>query len=209
VFALLLAAGSAAHAANAELSLDAAHRVAADAPAWRDLVAGFDHHPDTTADFTERRKFPFRREPVVLTGEVRVSVTRGLSLHYISPEERTVVLDAKGVLIRTAAGDTIPPSDPQAAADTILRRILQFDLPALDKDFEIYGQRSGTAWSLAFLPRTAGLRRHIGRITVAGDGVTVRHIEIRRSETQSIDITISPPRSAAAFTPEEIKRFYR
>jgi hypothetical protein len=206
--ALLLACGAPAWAALGP-EIDAAHRVDPAAPAWRDLVAGFAHHADTTADFTEQRRFPFRRDPVVLTGEVRVSVDRGLSLHYLTPEEHTVVLDARGVLIRTPAGDVAPPSDPHAAADTAMRHILQFDLPALAVDFEIYGERVAATWDLVFVPRTESLRRNVGRITVGGEGVTVRHIEIRRTATQSIQIAIGPPRGSAAFTADEIRRFFR
>jgi len=206
---LLLATGVAAHTTDAEPLIEPSHRVEATAPAWRDLIESFAHHPDTTADFTERRRFPFRKQPVVLTGEVRVSVTRGLSLRYVTPDDRTVVLDAKGVLIRTPSGETAPPSDPHAAADTALRHILEFDLPTLDHDFEIYGERVGPTWSLAFVPRTAALRHNVGRITVGGEGANVRRIEIRRTATQSIEIAIGPPRPPAPFTAEEIRRFFR
>ena len=190
--------------------VNAEHRLAPTAPAWADLIESFTHNPDIAADFTERRFFPFNKEPVELTGEVRVSAARGVSLHYTVPEDRTVILDATGILIRAPAGEKAPPADPRAtAANEALLHVLRFDFPALEKDFELYGQREGETWSLALVPRTDALRRSVGRITVAGSGATIRQIEIRRSAKQAIEILIQPPRPTAAFTADELKRFFR
>jgi hypothetical protein len=208
--ALVLACSVHGRAAESDPLVSPEHRLAPTAPAWSDLIDAFAHHPDTAADFTERRFFPFKKEPVELRGEVRVSVTRGLSLHYIAPEEHTVILDAQGMLIRAAAGEKAPPADPRAAAaNDALRHVLRFDLAALETDFEIFGQRDRAAWTLVLVPRTEALRRSVGRITVAGEAATIRHIEIRHTEKQAIEINIETPRSAAAFTVEELKRFFR
>jgi glycosyltransferase involved in cell wall biosynthesis len=186
------------------------HRLAPAAPAWSDLVAAFAQQPDTTADFTERRRFPFKKEPVELAGVVRVSSARGLSLHYTAPDERTVILDEQGMLLRAPAGEKIPPADPRAtAAHEALRRILRFEFAALEKDFELYGRRDGPDWTLALVPRTKDLQRSIGRITVSGETAAIRRIELRRSAKQVIEILIAPPRPPAAFTAEEVKTYFR
>jgi glycosyltransferase involved in cell wall biosynthesis len=199
-----------APAAETDPLVNAEHRLAADAPAWNDLVEGFAKQPDTTADFTERRRFPFKKEPVELQGVVRVSATRGLSLEYIDPEKRTVILDARGMLIRAPAGEKVPPADPRAtAANDALRRILRFEFAALEKDFELYGRRDGPDWTLALVPRTKDLQRSIGRITVAGQATAIRRIELRRSARQVIEILIAAPRPPAAFTAEELKTYFR
>jgi len=197
-------------AENNDSLVNAEHRLPPAAPAWSDLIAAFAHNPDITADFTEQRFFPFKKEPVELRGEVRVSTPHGLSLHYTAPEDRTVILDDQGVLIRAPAGEKAPLADPRAAAaNAALLNVLRFDFGALEKDFELYGQREATAWTLALVPRTDALRRSVGRITVVGDGATVGRIEIRRSAKQAILITIAAPRPAAAFTADELKRFFR
>jgi hypothetical protein len=207
---LLLLCGNLGRAAESDPLVNAEHRLAPAAPAWKDLSAAFAHSPDATADFAERRFFPFKKEPVELKGEVRVSVTRGLSLHYTAPEERTVILDAQGVLIRAPAGEKAPPADPRAAAaNEALLHVLRFDFAALEKDFELYGRREGDGWTLALVARTETLRRSVGRITVTGLAATISHIEIRRTAKQAIEIIIQPPRPAAAFTPDEVKRFFR
>jgi glycosyltransferase involved in cell wall biosynthesis len=208
--ALLLLCFSLARAAETDPLVNAAHQIAADAPAWSELAAGFARNPDVTADFSERRFFPFKKEPVELKGEVRVSASRGLSLHYTAPEDRTVILDEKGVLIRAPAGEKAPPSDPRAAAaNEALMHLLRFDFAALEKDFELYGQREAAAWTLVLVPRTDQLRRTVGRITAAGEAATIRHIEIRRTPKQAIEITIEAPKPLVAFTADELKRFFR
>lgn len=187
-----------------------ANRLAADAPAWQDLGRKFAHQPDTLANFEEQRVFPFRREAVVLKGEVRVSGARGLSLHYTAPEERTIVVDEKGILVREGAGQKSPPADPRAAAaNQALLLVLRFDFAALEKSFEVYGRRDGDVWSLGLVPRDDAVRKAIGDIHVGGDGAAVRRIELRRSAKQHIDILIEPPRATTPFSAEDLARFFR
>lgn len=210
LLALLCAVVTPGRAAGQEPVPDPAQRLAPAAPEWSDLTAAFAQHPDITADFAERRYFPFKKQPVELQGEVRVSAARGLSLHYTAPEVRTVILDERGVLIRAAAGEKAPPADPRAAAaNEALRHVLRFDLAALEPDFELYGQRDGEGWTLQLVPRTDTLRRSVGRITVTGHNATIRHIEIRRTAKQAVVILIEPPRSVAAFTTAELKTYFR
>jgi hypothetical protein len=199
-----------ARAADADPLVNPEHQLAPAAPAWSDLIDSFAHNPDTTADFTEQRFFPFKRDPVELKGEVRVSTTRGLSLHYTTPEERTVILDNQGVLLRAKAGEKAPPADPRAtAANEALLHILRFDFVALQKDFGLYGQREGGMWTLALVPLTETLRHSVGRITVNGEAAAIRHIELRRTPKQAIQISIEPPRARTEFTPEELRTYFR
>jgi hypothetical protein len=212
LYALLLGLGfgGLARAAEPPPLISPTHQLAADAPAWRDLVQKFSQQPDTTADFEERRVFPFRKEPVVLKGEVRVSRARGLSLHYTAPEERTMVFDDRGMVVRDPAGQKSPPPDPRAnVANEALLLVLRLDFAALAKGFELYGRREGDVWSLGLVPRDPAVKKAIGDIHVGGDGATVRRIELRRSARQHIDILIEAPRSTAAFSAEELQRFFR
>ena len=186
------------------------HRVTAAAPEWSELAASFARNPDVTANFLERRFFPFKKEPVELKGEVRVSQTHGLSLHYTVPDERTVILDDQGVLIRAAAGEKAPPADPRAAAaNEALLHVLRLDFIALEKDFEIYGRRHGDAWTITLVPRAEELRRSVGRINATGEAATIRHIEIRRTPKQAIEIIIEEPKPPVAFTVDELKQYFR
>ncbi len=205
-----LAAGAVGRGREAapELLIDPAHRLAVEEGTWRDLTDALGRTPGIQADFVERRHFPFKREPVTLRGEVRVAPGSGLSLRYREPEERTVILDEGGVLVRGPDGGALPSDPRAAAANQALLRVLQLDLAALAQDFEIYGRRQGETWSLALVARTDALRRSVGRIFAAGEGVFVREIELRRTERQAIGISILAPH-AADFSAEEMARFFR
>ena len=186
-----------------------ANRLVADAPEWRELAARLAAQPHTMAEFEERRTFPFRKEPIALRGEVRVSREHGLSLRYTAPDERVVILDELGVLVRDAAGQTLPPDPRASAANRALLHVLRLDLAALEKEFEVYGRREDDAWSLALVPRAEATRRAIGNIHVQGEGAAVRTIELRRSARQHIDIAMSAPRPPQPFTADEVKRYFR
>jgi hypothetical protein len=199
-----------AGAGEADPLVAPAHRVGPEDPAWRDLAAAVRGRLPVTADFTESRWFSFKKAPTALRGEARVSLERGLSLHYVFPQERTVVIDDRGVLVRSAAGDASPPEDPRAsAAHLALLHALRLELRALAGEFELYGVRTGADWTLALVPKEGALGRTLGRIAIEGEGSSIRRIELRRSAAQRVEILIAPPRSGAAFTGEEIRRFFR
>jgi hypothetical protein len=90
-----------------------------------------------------------------------------------------------------------------------LWRILRFDFRPLSLDFEIYGDRDGGGWRLAFVPRAKQLRQAMDRIVVAGSGNAVQRIELRHSARQYVEIIVSSPRPAATFTADELRRYFR
>jgi hypothetical protein len=195
--------------AGEETLIAPAHRIQSNAAEWRELAEQFTRQPDATADFQEKRFFPFRKDPVVLTGEVRVSRAKGLSLRYATPEERTVILDERGVLVRERGSEKAAPDDPRArAANEAMWHVLRFDLEALREKFDVYGRRDAAGWSLALVPRDEAVRRAIGDIFVTGEGAVVRQILLRRSAKQHIDIDIASPR-LEPFSPEDVKRYFR
>lgn len=90
-----------------------------------------------------------------------------------------------------------------------LRHILRLDFAALEKEFEVYGERNGEAWALVLVPRADAMRRAIGNIHVAGEATFVRTIELRRSARQHIDIVMAQPRSPVTFSADELQRYFR
>lgn len=179
-------------------------------PAWTKLAADLAAQPDTLAEFTERRFFPFRRTPLELRGEVRVSPRHGLSLRYTVPEERVVILDAQGAVLREQGRDRIPPAGERGDAVTAtLRDILRLDLVSLERNFSVQGRQSGDEWEFRLEPRTVALAQRIGRVQVRGQGPAVAHIELRRSDRQHIEIAIAAVRTVAPFSAEDLRRYFR
>jgi len=206
---LALAFASCARAAGADGPADPAHRLRPGDPAWNDITAAFARKPDATAAFSEQRFFAFKKTPLELKGDVRISRALGLSLHYTAPEERIVVLDGRGMLVRQPDGESAGPPDPRAiAANAALVHVLRFDLPALAADFELYGRRSGDAWILALVPRAEELRHVVSEIVVAGDAAEVHRIAIHHTPRQYVEILVAASRPTP-FTAEELRRFFR
>ena len=165
--ALLRSAGAEPTVAEAGPPLkDPAHD-----PAWTDLFAHL--APDRTrfAPFVERRFFPFHKNPIVLTGEIRIVPGRGLSLHYLTPESTVMIVDREGLLLRDAQGRSRagPSSGPAQAATNALIEVLQFDLPQLQKSFVLHGRRTADSWSLTFVPRDATLAHTLASLVVSGE----------------------------------------
>lgn len=210
IIRLLPALGLAAAALAADPALvNPANQIDPAADEWRQIAAAFSERRAVVAEFEESRHFPFRQAPVELRGIVRIAPDRGLSLHYTAPEERTVIVDEGGLLVRENGAERPAPGDPRAnAANQAMLHILRLDLKALAQGNELYGRREGSGWTLAVTPRDPGIRRAVGDIFVEGEGGAVRRIELRRSAKQYIEIKVGPPRDVT-FTPEELQRFFR
>lgn len=180
-------------------------------PAWRELFARLGPNKTRQSTFEERRYFPFRKTPVVLKGEIRIVPELGLSLRYLEPEPRVLIVDGKGLLMRDDEGRerAAPPDSRAQAATSAMVHVLRFDLDALQRDFAVHGRREGETWSLAFVPRDPAFANLLGNLTVSGEGATLRRIEMIKSPTQRIEINIHDTVEDVLFTGDTIKRFFR
>jgi Outer membrane lipoprotein carrier protein LolA-like len=178
---------------------------------WKPLLSALAAKGAIQASFTELRFFPFRRDPTVLKGTLRVSPEKGLSLQYIEPEASVLVADSSGILLRDSAGRNSPmPADSrQAGAIASLLPIMRFDLASLFPRFDIRADRQGENWRFEFRPRDPVAASALGTITVVGTNDDVRHLEFKRSERQRIEIEVEATRSGIVFTPAELRDFFR
>lgn len=181
------------------------------APPWGALLKQLQSKGNITAAFTENRYFPFKKIPVVLTGEIRLSREHGLSLHYLTPDDRLMIVDDRGVLMRNASGRSKEgPSDPRALAATgALVQVMRFDLLALSQQFAMYAAGDSARWYFAFDPKDETLGRTLSQLIVSGEGGQVRRIQMRKSAVQSVEILIGETRENVTFTADELKRFFR
>ncbi len=179
--------------------------------AWRPLFAALAAKGGVESAFTERRWFRIRKEPVVLTGVMRVSPARGLSLAYREPERRTIIADAQGLLIRDARGRSrAVPADARASGATAaLLPVMRFDLAALARTFAVHAARAGAAWRFDFVPRDPAQARGLGRLVVFGEDEAVRRLEFRQSERQRVEIAIGETRTGVTFRAADEQRFFR
>lgn len=163
------------------------------------------------SQFTERRYFPFRKRPTVLGGEMRLHPQHGLSLRYVEPEERILIIDDDGMLQRDARGRSrAVPADPHATTlNAALLPVLRFDRAAIARSFDIHAAEEGEDWRLDFVPRDAALARTLGRLTAWGRGDALERLEFHRSQKQRVEIIIESAQRDAVFDDAELKRFFR
>ena len=175
---------------------------------WQPLFTALAGQGAVFSQWTERRWFKVRKQPVVLTGEVRLAPEHGLSLHY---EDRTVIVDAQGVLLRDARGRTrvVKPDGRSLAVITWLLPILRFDLPALETSFRVHGARSVNGWRLDFVPRDAADASAVESIVVQGTGDAITRIDLRPSADLRIEILVGTTRTGVTFSAEDQQRFFR
>jgi len=178
---------------------------------WQALFEKLAGQGTVFAHFTENRWFPFKKIPVVLKGEMRMVPGRGLSLRYTEPDDRTMIVDDRGLLLRDDRGHSrAVPADPRSGnINAALLPVMRFDQKELAKQFLLHAARVGAAWRLDFEPCDAALAHVVGRITVWGEGEKVTQLEFRRSNSQRIEIIIDDSQTGAVFTEVELKRFFR
>lgn len=180
-------------------------------PEWQSLFNKLAAQGPVFSHFTENRWFPFKKIPVVLKGEMRLAPGRGMSLRYTQPENRTMIMDERGLLLRDDRGRSreVPP-DPRAGNITAaLLPVLRFDQKELGKVFFLRAVRAGNTWRLDFEPRDPALVRIVGQIIVWGEDDKIRQLEFRRSNSQRVEIVIDDSQVGIVFSPEELKQFFR
>lgn len=178
--------------------------------AWSQLFAKLAQPRAIYSTFLEQRWFGFRKKPVVLEGEMRLDPAHGLSLRYVKPEERIVVMDAKGVLLREPRGTRELPSDPRAGGlERALLPALRFDLQEIRANFVVHAARDGADWRIDLEPKDASLRRTLGNLVILGSNLAVKRLEFQRSSSQRVVIEIQTTQDPASFTPEELRRYFR
>ena len=180
-------------------------------PRWRDIFNALSADTTRLAVFEERRHFPFRKKPVVRTGELRLVPGRGLSLRYLAPTPQILIGDDQGLLVRDATGRSHTPPDHARiqAATSIMANVLHFDLAALQQDFAFTGERTGADWFLQLIPRNISRAGSLGAITLSGHEGVLERLEFTRSSEQRIEILIRDARENVDFTPADLKRYFR
>lgn len=178
---------------------------------WQPLLLALAGKGSVFATFTEQRWFSFRRDPVVLTGEMRMSPEHGLSLRYLKPDEKMMIVDSRGIVLRNARGwSRVLKPDPESmnTGDALLR-VMRFDLDGLVRDFEVHAVGDQKAWRFDFVPRAKELNEKVGPITVWGAEEKVVRLEMKPEKGPRIEIAINSAQENVTFTTTELEKFFR
>jgi hypothetical protein len=217
--ALLIASSGSSHAASAtdpaavlEEAKPALDPIDPAAPGetWSTLFASLADKQPIESAFTETRRFTFKKNVVRLAGVMRYVRGNGLSLHYAQPQERTLVVDDSGIVLRDGRGREreMRPDRRGAPDSAALLHILGFDLEAIAANFAVRGARVDDLWWLEFTPLDAESGA-AGTVHVTGEGESVRFIAFAPQAGQQVQIAIGETRTGVAFSEDELRRWFR
>jgi hypothetical protein len=179
-------------------------------PAWQEIFRRLAPTQDRQCAFRERRYFAFRQQPITLSGTVRLAPGRGLSLEYLTPEPRIVIVDERGVLLREDGGESAVPADRRVQAATgAMAAVMQFDPVELARDFSWRGSRRGDAWTLTLTPRDPAVAETLGSVVVSGARGRLAEIELVTSPSQRVEILLGPPLAGVVFGPGTLAHYFR
>ncbi len=178
---------------------------------WAPLFTRLQANTPLLSTFDEARHYPFRLVPVKLTGELRFDSVHGLSLHYLTPEVMTLIVDKNGLLMRDNHGRerTAPPDHRAQGTANALLQLMGFNLTELEKTFRLEGNPAGDPWTLRLTPIDPELTESLGIITVTGHDDRVATIVMEKSPDRHIDITVTTATPHAVFSVEDLKRYFR
>lgn len=167
--------------------------------------------PAREIHFTESRRFPFRKAPVVVEGIIRLWEGHGLSIAY--PENKTaIIVDDEGILLRMETKDgkirerTAETEKSETA--TLLAAAFGFDPVALERVFNLSYQESSDQWTLNLSPKDADASKLEG-MQMSGIDQTIQSIHIDFGGKRSIEITPEQERALDEFPDSIAKRFFR
>jgi len=179
-------------------------------PEWQSLFDALSVRVPRFATFEEERSFPFKKQPVVLQGELRIMPGHGVSLTYTQPTRQTLILDDAGVLLRDEHGrDRAVPARRAPATVTQLGELLQFDVTTLARNFELAGDRDGERWMLALKPLDGAVADATGAILLRGHHAQIDEIVLSPDRGPRIRISITSVHTGQPFAAAEFARYFR
>jgi len=178
---------------------------------WRWLFSAIAAKGNTHSTFTENRHFAARKDPVVLTGEMRLIPAAGLSLHYIAPDDTLTIIDTRGLHLRDAKGRTrdIKAGSRDAGLVAALLPVMRFDEENLFKNFTILAARDAADWRFDFIPRDEKLAAALGSITVTGAGAQINRLAFNASPKVRVEVIVCETKTGVTFSPDDLKKFFR
>ncbi|HWL17529.1 MAG TPA: outer membrane lipoprotein carrier protein LolA [Opitutus sp.] len=179
-------------------------------PEWKSLFDALSAPIPRFATFEEERSFAFKKQPVVLQGELRQMPGHGVSLTYTEPNRQTVIIDDAGVLMRNEHGrDRALPARRTPATVAHLGELLQFDVTTLARNFELAGDRDGERWILALKPLDGAAAEATGAILLRGHRAQIDEIVLSPERGPRIRISITAVRTGQPFAAAELARYFR
>jgi hypothetical protein len=196
----------------------AAPRANAAAPDLDKLLARFKASPGVYARFREEKHLAMLDTPLINEGTIHFAPPGRLARHTEKPLQSTLLIDGDKLQFGDANGaETLDlASNPMVRpfVDSFVM-VLTGNRAGLERLFTMKLASAGTGtgenagWRLALAPRVSPMNKVIQEITVAGDGIAIRQVEIRETSGDWSRTTFSDVDVNRRYTPAEQAKIFR
>lgn len=177
---------------------------------WEALFESLPQTNSVEARFEEWRHSLLRDRPSYLKGVLRFDNALGVSLSYIEPSERTIIISDDSVSLRNSDGDTrtLPDNERYNWIPDLIGTIFSFDLESWKGGFLLkeYGLE-GETWTAVIEPKKDTGRDRIREVTLIGDAVYVTEMEMRMKGGKRVNIKVASAEKNISF-PDDVKAQY-
>ena len=178
---------------------------------WESLFQNLPETDSVEAKFEEWRHSLLRDRPSYLKGVLRFDQNLGVSLSYLEPSQRTIIITEDSVALRNPEGETrsLPDEEKYNWIPDLIGTIFSFDLDSwkggfLLKDYSLEGQ----IWSAVIEPKMNTGRDQIREVKLIGDEVYVTEMEMKMKGGKRVNIKVASAEKNIAFTDEAKTRFF-
>jgi outer membrane lipoprotein-sorting protein len=180
-------------------------------PGLQALMRGMAETAGVSADFREVKELALLAEPLVSRGTLYFIPPDRLARHTRSPSPSSLIVDGDRLTVADpAGGDRVELSQNPVARLFVDNLIVLFsgDLAALRRRYVPHFESGEDHWSLALEPRRSPVKDLIARITLRGDGTSLREMEVLETDGDRTRTFLSAVQVDRHFSPEEIRRFF-
>lgn len=158
------------------------------------LMQGLAQTRSGHASFIEKKSIAMLDKPVESSGELFYSAPGRLEKRTLKPRPESMVLDQGTLTVEQKGRRHVLPLQnyPEIAAFIeSIRGTLAGDRAALERAYKLSLEGDEQGWTLELQPVSERMKKVVERIRIAGEGHTLRTIEIRQADGDSSLMTIT------------------
>jgi len=178
-----------------------------------ELLGRFRRAPGLFARFTEEKHLAMLDSPIVTKGTIHFVPPRRLARRAESPIASTLIIDGDKVQMGDGSGgqELDLGTNPVARmfVDSFVK-LLAGDQAGLERIFKIQlSPRPKDGWQLVLVPRLPPMDKLIKDLTVRGEGLMVRELDVRESNGDWTHTTFTEVDVNRRYTPAELGQIFR
>ena len=178
---------------------------------WQKLFENLPTTQSVEARFEEWRHSLLRDRPSYLKGILRFDEALGVSLNYVEPSTRTIIITDDSVSMRSSDGDTktLPDNERYNWIPDLIGAIFSFDIDSWKAGFSLKEYSlEDNVWKAVIEPKLDTGRDRIREVTLIGDDVYVTKMEMRMKGGKRVNISVESADKNITFSEEVKKSFF-